>query len=143
MFENAFTIHAALFAVGSYILCYNVYNVILAMCEYILCYNVYNVILAMCEYKYSLRAGPCQKIFRKAKNFPENNFRKTTFFQKFPKFSAKKSSFLKNYAIPACQGPLPASWAPLFYFFLGVLHPPHPPGGMLHLHLVTCVLVDY
>ena len=33
------------------------------------------------------------------------------------------------------SGPLPASWAPLFYFFWGVLHPPppppptHPPGG--------------
>jgi hypothetical protein len=62
MFENAFTIHAALFAVGSYILCYNVYNVILAMCEYILCYNGYNVILAMCEYKYSLRALTLRKI---------------------------------------------------------------------------------
>jgi hypothetical protein len=46
MFENAFTIHAALFAVGSYILCY----------------NVYNVILAMCEYKYSLRALTLRKI---------------------------------------------------------------------------------
>jgi hypothetical protein len=62
------------------------------------------------------QAPPPKKIFRKAKIFPETGeevdvifsetkvpeiFRKTTFFQKFPKFSAKKSSFLKNFAIPA------------------------------------------
>ena len=89
--------------------------------------------------------GPPKKIFRKAKigggegggvevdvifwktKVPEI-FRKTTFFKKFPKFSAKKSSFLKNFAIPACQSPLPASWAPFFTFFGGGgVTPPHPP----------------
>jgi hypothetical protein len=30
-------------------------------------------------------------------------------------------------AIPPRHGPLPASWAPLIYFFGGVLHPPTPP----------------
>ena len=69
-------------------------------------------------------------IFSKTK-VPEI-FRKTTFFQKFPQFSAKKSSFLKHFAIPACQGPLPASWAPLFYYFFGgggcyTPTPPPPP----------------
>jgi hypothetical protein len=34
----------------------------------------------------------------------------------------------KIFAIPACQGPLPTNWAPLFYFFGGVTPPPptHP-----------------
>ena len=75
-----------------------------------------------------LATGGSTLFFSKTK-FPEI-FRKTTFFQKFPQFSAKKSSFLKHFAIPACQGPLPASWAPLFYFLFlggGVLHPPPPP----------------
>jgi hypothetical protein len=73
------------------------------------------------------RAPSQKKIFRKAKNFsgkcwrqgvdvifsktkvPEI-FRKTN----LPQFSAKKSSFLKHFAIPACQGPLPASCHPYF-----------------------------
>jgi hypothetical protein len=70
------------------------------------------------------RGGEVDVIFSKTK-VPEI-FRKTTFFQKFPKFSAKKSFIFKNFAIPACQGPLPASWAPIFYFFGGVT-PPTPP----------------
>ena len=61
--------------------------------------------------------GRAKKFSRKQKFF-----RKTTFAKE------KKPSFLKNFAIPACQGPLPASWAP-FFTFLGGVTPPTPPGG--------------
>jgi hypothetical protein len=67
-----------------------------------------------------LATGGVDVIFSKTK-FPEI-FRKTTFFQKFPKFSVTKSFIFKKF----CQGPLPTSWATLFYFF-GGCHTPHTP----------------
>ena len=45
----------------------------------------------------------------------------------FENFQRRNPSFLKKFSIPACQGPLPASWAPLFTFFGGCYTPPHPP----------------
>ena len=86
--------------------------------------------------------GPLKKIFRKAKFFPENvgdgggvnnAFRKTEFPKIFRKqhfsrnFQRTNPSFFKNFAILPCQGPLPASWAPLFYFFWGCYTPHTPP----------------
>jgi hypothetical protein len=85
--------------------------------------------------------APLKKFFRKAKFFPENVgdgggvdnvFRNTEFPKIFRKqhfsrnFQRTNPSFFKNFAILPCQGPLPASWAPLFYFF-GGCYTPHTP----------------
>jgi hypothetical protein len=90
-------------------------------------------------------SGPPKKIFSgKQKFFPENvgEGGSTIFFSKtkvlkifrktnsriFQHFQPTIPSFFLNFAIPPGQGPLPASWAPLFYFFLGGCYTPsHPP----------------
>ena len=61
--------------------------------------------------------GPPQKnFFRKAKIFPKTKvpkiFRKTTFFQKFPKFSAKKSFIFKKFCNSSMPGPSPRKLGP-------------------------------
>jgi hypothetical protein len=79
-----------------------------------------------------LEAGPCQ---------PGGGGRSTLCFrkQKFPKSFATQHvtensiiqrtnpSFFTNFAIPACQGPSPASRPPFFYFLLPSPLPPPPP----------------
>jgi hypothetical protein len=67
-----------------------------------------------------LGGGRSTMCFRKTK-FPKNLSQKH-FSRNFKNFQRTNPSFFKNFAILACQGPLPTSWAPLFYFFGGVLY---------------------
>jgi hypothetical protein len=77
--------------------------------------------------------APQKKIFRKAKIFPENvgdgggegvlGGGQRYFFE-----NKSSRNLSQNNFFPECQGPLPASWGPLFTF-LGGVTPPHPPGG--------------
>ena len=67
-----------------------------------------------------LGGGRSTMCFRKTK-FPKNLSQKH-FSRNFQNFQRTNPSFFKNFAILACQGPLPTSWAPLFYFFGGVLY---------------------
>ena len=68
--------------------------------------------------------GMFDNVFRKTK--VPKIFRKQHFPRNFQNFQRTNPSFFKNFAILPCQGPLPASWAPLFYFFGGCysLHTP-------------------
>ena len=71
--------------------------------------------------------------------FRKQKFPKSFATQHFPENSIiqrTKSSLFTNFAIPACQGPLPASWAPFFYFF-GVLHPHTPQVAQPCSHFTT------
>jgi hypothetical protein len=83
---------------------------------------------------------PQKKIFRKAKNFSGKCWRqggRRYFFEN--KSSRNLSQNKRSFAIPACQGPLPASWAP--YFTLGgggvVLHPLPPQMARPCLRLIV------
>ena len=88
-----------------------------------------------------LPRAPPKNFFRKAKIFPENvrdggEGRRYFFENKSSRnlsqnFQRRNPSFFKNFAIPACQGPLPASWAP---------HTP-PGGTALNIHLICTSLV--
>jgi hypothetical protein len=51
-------------------------------------------------------------------------FRQTTFFQKFAKFSAKKSFIFKKFCNSSMPGPPLRTLGPLFTFLGGMLHPP-------------------
>jgi hypothetical protein len=89
--------------------------------------------------------GPLKIIFSESKNFSrkilatgggvddifsENkssqNLSQNIFPEIFKIFSQQILQIFENFAIPQRQGPLPASWAPLFYFFWGGCY---PPGG--------------
>ena len=92
----------------------------------------------------ALHFGPSKEFFRKAKGgevdvmLPKTKFPKSFATQHFPenvliqRTIRTYASFLTNFAIPACQGPLPTSWAPFLNFFGGTPPPPPPPHTHTH-----------
>ena len=96
--------------------------------------------------------GPPKKIFpeskrstlfvrkQKFRNLSQKNF----FPRNFQNFQRRNPSFLKKFAIPACQGPLPPSWAPFFTFWGGTPPPPrwHGPGFQQGNKDITLFLIN-